>query len=354
MIFAERIIDWQRRCGRHDLPWQRSRDAYRVWLSEIMLQQTQVATVVPYYERFVARFPDVHALAAAPLDAVMQAWAGLGYYSRARNLHRCARAVVEQFGGVFPRSADELATLPGIGRSTAAAIAVFAADQRAAILDGNVKRVFARHFGIEGFPGAAAVDRTLWAIAERELPHADLAAYTQGLMDLGATVCVRARPRCGACPVQATCVAAREGRTAELPTPRPTRARPERRVTVALVYDAAGRVLLERRGDVGVWSGLLAAPEFEAGIDAAALQAAVAQRFGLTVSTQVPIATVRHDFTHYRLWLEPRVLHVLGAAALAAPGATVWLAPEELAEAALPAPLKRLLSGLAVRDLAAT
>jgi A/G-specific adenine glycosylase len=353
MSFAERLVRWQRSCGRHDLPWQRSRDAYRVWLSEIMLQQTQVATVIPYYERFLDRFPDVHALAAAPLDAVMQAWAGLGYYSRARNLHRCARAVVERCNGVFPATAAELAALPGIGRSTAAAIAAFAFGERAAILDGNVKRVFARHFGIDGYTGSAPVERTLWAIAERELPHVDVPAYTQGLMDLGATICVRSRPKCAACPVQTSCVAARDGRTASLPAPRPARARPERTVTLALVLDVAGRVLLERRGDGGVWGGLLTAPEFDAAVDGPALQSAVAQRYGLMVEAPQPLVTVRHDFTHFRLWLQPRVLRVTGATALSDTGGE-WLAPEAVPDAALPAPLKRLLAALSSADLAAT
>jgi len=352
--FAIRIIAWQRTAGRHDLPWQRTRDAYRIWLSEVMLQQTQVATVIPYYERFLARFPGVAALAAAPLEAVMESWAGLGYYSRARNLHRCARAVVERHGGAFPASAPELAGLPGIGRSTAAAIAAFAHGERAAILDGNVKRVLARHFGIEGFPGSAAVTRALWSVAERELPPADIERYTQGLMDLGATVCLRTRPACAACPVQATCVAAREGRTASLPARRAPRARPERRVTLALILDDEDRVLLERRADAGVWGGLLTAPEFDAALDGAPLQQAIAQRYGLAVAAPRPLATLRHDFTHYRLWIEPRLLRLTGAVALSDAPAQVWLAPQQAEQAALPAPLRRLLAALATGTLAVT
>ena len=209
--------------GRHGLPWHDTRDPYRIWLSEIMLQQTQVATVVPYYERFLAAFPDVRALAAAPLGRVLEHWSGLGYYRRAHHLHAAARAVVEQFDGVFPVDPDTLATMPGIGRSTAAAIAVFAAGARAGILEGNVKRVLARHRGIAGYPGDSGVAAQLWDAAENALPRRDIETYTQALMDLGATVCTRTSPACTACPVARDCVALNEGRIAELPSPRPGR-----------------------------------------------------------------------------------------------------------------------------------
>ena len=215
--FADRLIRWQEKHGRHDLPWQRTRDAYRIWLSEIMLQQTQVATVIPYYRRFLQRFPDIAALAAAPVEAVLEAWAGLGYYARARHLHRCAGVLVIEHAGRFPRDISQLAALPGIGRSTAAAIGVFAFGIRAAILDGNVKRVLARCFHVEGPP---PVERSLWQLSESLLPDTHLEGYTQGLMDLGATVCTRARPSCGDCPLQADCVARRHGRQADRPTAR--------------------------------------------------------------------------------------------------------------------------------------
>ncbi len=224
--FAHRVIAWQKQSGRHDLPWQQkgsARDPYRVWLSEIMLQQTQVATVIPYYRRFLARFPDLASLAAAPSEEVMALWSGLGYYARARNLQRAAQLIVAQWSGRFPRRAADIETLPGIGRSTAAAIAVFAFGARAAILDGNVKRVLARVFAIEGFPGEKAVEARLWALAESLLPKRHLVAYTQGLMDLGATLCARSRPRCGECPMASICVARQEARVAELPTPRAKR-----------------------------------------------------------------------------------------------------------------------------------
>ena len=222
--FARRIIEWQRESGRHDLPWQSSRDPYAIWVSEIMLQQTQVATVVRYYQRFLARFPDIGALARADLDAVLQLWSGLGYYSRARNLHAAAQQLAFRHDGQFPRDPQAIASLPGVGRSTAAAIAALAFGVRGAILDGNVKRVLCRAFGIDADPGASATQRTLWALAEALLPVRDIEAYTQGLMDLGATVCVRSAPRCSLCPLRADCVAARLGRVDELPRARARRA----------------------------------------------------------------------------------------------------------------------------------
>jgi len=258
--FARRVIDWQRSHGRSDLPWQGTRDPYAIWLSEIMLQQTQVATVVPYYLRFRARFPDLGSLAAADEDAVLRLWSGLGYYSRARNLHRAAQAVVTQHAGAFPRELADIEALPGIGRSTAAAIAGFAFGARAAILDGNVKRVLARHFAIEGFPGERAVEQRLWQLAESLLPAKDIEPYIQGLMDLGATVCTTRAPQCARCPVRASCAALAQNRVAELPAPRPRRVVPHRR-TAMLVLRREGDVLLQKRPAVGVWSRLWCFPE---------------------------------------------------------------------------------------------
>ncbi|MGE5161265.1 MAG: A/G-specific adenine glycosylase [Betaproteobacteria bacterium] len=340
--FADRVIRWQRCHGRRDLPWQGTRDAYRIWVSEIMLQQTQVAAVVPYYEDFLRRFPDVFALAAAPSSDVMAAWAGLGYYSRARNLHRCAQAVVERHEGRFPRAAEALAELPGIGRSTAAAIAVFACGERAAILDGNVKRVLARHFAVEGYPGTAAVEKRLWSIAEQELPATGIEAYTQGLMDLGATLCVRARPRCGDCPVMSTCVAREQGRTDALPAPRPSRARPVRHAIVLIVRDRRGAVLLETRPPTGIWGGLVSLPEFDAEADDDRLRAMVAGRYALQVDLRERLPDLRHEFSHYTLVMHPRVASVRRALGAADP-ASQWVEPEALRAAALPAPVRRLL-----------
>ncbi|MEY4591322.1 MAG: A/G-specific adenine glycosylase, partial [Pseudomonadota bacterium] len=261
LSFAKRLIEWQLENGRHHLPWQVA-DPYRIWLSEIMLQQTQVSTVIPYFQRFIERFPDVVSLAEAPQGDVLEAWAGLGYYARARNLHRCAQTIASQFSGNFPDNATTLATLPGIGRSTAAAIAAFGFGERAAILDGNVRRVLCRHFAVEGFPGEAAVQARLWDIAEAELPLAkDITAYTQGLMDLGSMVCTRRRPKCGDCPLNTTCLANRQGQTGMLPTPKPRKTIPQREVAFLLLLhseEGAQHWLLERRPQQGIWGGLLA------------------------------------------------------------------------------------------------
>jgi A/G-specific adenine glycosylase len=342
MSFADRVIRWQQSHGRRDLPWQGTRDAYRIWVSEIMLQQTQVAAVIPYYTRFLQRFPDVVALASSPSPDVMAAWAGLGYYSRARNLHQCAQSVVERYEGRFPTTVDALSGLPGIGRSTAAAIAAFAFGERAAILDGNVKRVFARHFGVEGYPGATAVERRLWSIAEHELPASGIESYTQGLMDLGATLCARARPRCGDCPVAVTCVAKAQGRTAELPAPRPARARPVRHATVVIVRDDRGALLLETRPPTGIWGGLVSLPEFDAEADDEQLKSAIAERYALQVDLNERLPELRHEFSHYSLVMHPRVAAVRRALG-AASSASQWLEPGALQDAALPAPVKRLL-----------
>jgi len=345
--FAEAIVEWQLRAGRHDLPWQGTRDAYRIWLSEVMLQQTQVSTVVPYYLGFLEAFPDVSALAAAPLDRVMQLWSGLGYYSRARNLHRCAQQVVERHGGRFPRDAATLSTLPGIGRSTAAAIAVFAEGERAAILDGNVRRVLCRVFGVEGWPGERAVEARLWALAERELPARGVESYTQGLMDLGATVCTRARPACGSCPVADRCVALREQRIAALPSPRPARAVPLRACRMLAVRHE-GAWLVERRPAAGIWGGLWSLPQEDlaAAGPPAAFVDEVGRRHGLALGAPVAAEPFVHAFTHFRLRIEPFVCEARSARGAAAPGA-VWLPAADVAGAALPRPVKRLLLALA-------
>ncbi len=331
--FAERLIAWQKTAGRHDLPWQKTRDPYLIWLSEIMLQQTQVATVIPYFERFLARFPTLRALAEAPPEAVIEHWAGLGYYARARNLHRCAQQLVAVDGEKWPISTEQLSALPGIGRSTAAAIAAFAFGQRAAILDGNVKRVLCRHFGIEGFPGQAAVERELWALAERLLPDAGIEAYTQGLMDLGATVCTRSRPRCGDCPLATSCLARQADRQDELPAARPRPKLPERRAGFVLISDGQ-RLLLERRPPHGLWGGLLVPPEGEA--------AAVLARFGLNAENQRALAPLKHAFTHFRLTLEP-VLCVVKPMATVNEADLQWVAIESAATAGVPTPIRKLI-----------
>ena len=334
--FSTRLIAWQKQCGRHELPWQQTRDAYRIWLSEIMLQQTQVGTATPYYLRFLQRFPDIAALAAAAQEEVLEYWAGLGYYARARNLHRCAQTIVAEHGGAFPASAAQIAELPGIGRSTAAAIAAFAFGQRGAILDGNVKRVLTRVFGIEGFPGKLAVERELWALAESLLPDDNIEIYTQGIMDLGATLCTRSRPNCGECPMRGLCVAERDGRQGELPTAKPAKTVPERAVTVSIFLDG-DRVLLQRRPSSGIWGGLLALPE--------GMPEPLAMSLGLMPLETIQLPELRHTFTHFRLTLSPLLCRVSAPAACNEPGME-WLPLARIDDAALPTPIRKILSSL--------
>jgi A/G-specific adenine glycosylase len=341
--FARAIVRWQRRHGRHDLPWQGTADPYAIWLAEIMLQQTQVAAVVPYYLRFRSRFPDIASLAAADEDDVLRLWSGLGYYSRARNLHRAAALIVERHRGEFPRTLAEIEKLPGIGRSTAAAIAGFAFGARAAILDGNVKRVLARHFVVEGFPGVPAVERQLWRLAESLVPAHDNAAYIQGLMDLGATLCTARNPQCARCPVRRTCAAYASNRVAEFPSPRPRRRVPTRGTTM-LCLRRGDEVLLEKRPSVGVWGGLWSLPEVGRGDDAAA---ASAQRYGCEVSSLTRLRGLRHGFTHFNLEITPLLATVRRLRLRAAQPGVVWLPIEEAVGAAVPVPVRKLLRALA-------
>ncbi len=346
--FAARVIAWQRQHGRHDLPWQNTRDAYRIWVSEIMLQQTQVAAVIGYYGRFMQRLPDIASLAQASEEEVMRHWAGLGYYSRARNLHKAARIVVNQWRGEMPVTPEQLATLPGIGRSTAAAIAVFAHGARAAILDGNVKRVFARCFGVAGYPGEKKVEEALWERASGLLPRTGTGAYTQGLMDLGATLCTRARPNCGACPLQSECVAHRDQRTAELPHRKPKKTLPQR-ACVMLALQQERDVLLVKRPSPGIWGGLWCLPQFDT--------AAQAQRWvhdaGLDWRGHHALALIAHGFTHYHLTMHPVTLALTGRNAKQRIGTHLgntghmWLMLDDAAGAALPAPVKKLLTQMA-------
>ena len=343
--FAGRLVAWQREHGRHDLPWQVD-DPYRVWLSEIMLQQTQVSAVLQYYVRFLDRFPTLADLAQAPLDDVLALWSGLGYYSRARNLHRAAGEVMSRFGGHFPAARAEIETLPGIGRSTAAAIAAFAFGQREAILDGNVKRVLTRVFAIEGFPGERKIENRLWQIAEQLLPaSAAMATYTQGLMDLGATVCKRGRPLCGACPMAAVCQAKAQGRELALPTPRPKKVQPVRYVTVLLAVHG-GRVYLERRPPVGIWGGLLSLPECA---DSAEADAWLSRHGSGDLLPAWP--EVEHVFTHFRLIMTPQPMRLDTLREQVQDGAGGWLALADAGDAGVPAPVRRLLVRLAAHPL---
>jgi A/G-specific adenine glycosylase len=341
--FSSRIIDWQRHHGRHDLPWQASSDPYLVWLSEIMLQQTQVATVIPYFQRFIERFPDVNTLAAASEDSVLEHWSGLGYYSRARNLHAAAKQVASCHEGKIPDTLDALQALPGIGRSTAAAIASLAFGRTEAILDGNVKRVLVRHAAIEGWPGEKKVEAALWQLAESCLPQQNIEAYTQGMMDLGATVCTRSHPACDACPVQDDCQARLQNRCASLPVPRPKKILPEKQVQMLLLLDR-GELLLEKRPSSGIWGGLWSLPELPPDIDAID---GCRMRFGHNPHARQALPSLRHSFTHFRLHIQPVCLHLEPRALSVASPGQQWLTPAAALQTALPAPVRTLIHQLA-------
>ncbi|WP_442786656.1 A/G-specific adenine glycosylase [Hydrogenophaga sp. NFH-34] len=347
--FSQRLIDWQRQHGRHGLPWQGSRDPYRVWLSEIMLQQTQVTTVLGYYPRFLARFPDVRALADAPADDVMALWSGLGYYSRARNLHRCAQEVVARHGGVFPRHSTELATLPGIGASTAAAIAAFCFGERISILDGNVRRVLTRLLAFDADLSASAHQKRLWALAQAMLPPAptgdDMAAYTQGLMDLGASLCHRTRPQCETCPVQPLCRGHAQGQPTRYPVVTRKTLRRHESWWLAVLWrqrppaeGTEGRqVWLEPRPGRGIWAGLYCTPVHA---DEASVQAALP-----AVRSWEALEPVAHSLTHRELRLHPLWAEWPGDAAPSGSGR--WVAWADLASVGVPAPVRSLLASLA-------
>ncbi|HEY8117812.1 MAG TPA: A/G-specific adenine glycosylase [Methylophilaceae bacterium] len=340
--FPSRLINWQKLHGRHDLPWQNTRDPYAIWVSEIMLQQTQVAAVIGYYQRFMQRFPTIASLANAEQEQVMQYWSGLGYYSRARNLHSAAQIIMDEHAGIFPDDFDKIMSLPGIGRSTAAAITSFCFDTPKAILDGNVKRVFARHFLVEGWPGLPKVEKQLWQLAEELLPKADMVAYTQGLMDLGATLCTRSKPRCEACPLQLSCKAFQCNRTKDLPTSKPRKAIPDKYTTM-LVLKQFDEVLLEKRPPSGIWGGLWSLPEITEAEDARQI---ASQRFGVETAVLPALPTFTHTFTHFRLHITPQPLQVTKHLPVAQESGLIWLSREDAIGAALPTPIRKLLLNL--------
>ncbi|MBL8242591.1 MAG: A/G-specific adenine glycosylase [Rhodanobacteraceae bacterium] len=332
--FATRLLAWFDQHGRHDLPWQHPRTPYRVWVAEVMLQQTQVQTVMPYYQRFLLLFPDLRTLASAPLDDVLAAWSGLGYYSRARNLHRAAIHCMAAHAGELPDRFDALAALPGIGRSTAGAILAQAHGQRLPILDGNVRRVLARHRAVTGDPGSAPVQSVLWELSQAALPQARLADYTQALMDLGTTVCTRQRPGCGRCPLAEDCQAQLQGRVGEFPQARKARTRPSRSLVMLRVRDEAQRILLRRRPPAGVWPGLWSLPEGRTLADALATLA-------LAPTRSEPAALIRHEFTHFSLEIAVHDVHI-GSSRIADEESR-WLAPAEALSLGLPQPVRRLI-----------
>ncbi|WP_148252634.1 A/G-specific adenine glycosylase [Aidingimonas lacisalsi] len=337
--FQHRLLAWYERHGRKTLPWQYDRTPYRVWVSEIMLQQTQVATVIPYYERFMERFPDVQALAEASLDEVLHLWTGLGYYARGRNLHKAARVIVESYGGEFPvHSLDAMASLPGIGRSTAGAIISLSTGQRAVILDGNVKRVLARLHAVEGWPGRTAVERTLWQLAERYTPDECLPEYSQAMMDLGAMLCSRGKPSCLLCPFEDVCNAHAMGQERRFPGSKPKKRLPERQTLMLLLRDGNGRVYLEKRPGTGIWGGLWCFPQFD---DMASLQDwLVSHADGATVKDTWSVFT--HTFSHFRLSVTP-VTAFSSSAVSVNEGGACWYDPSHPPNLGLAAPVKALL-----------
>lgn len=306
--FSRRLLRWYDQHGRKSLPWQTDRDPYPVWVSEIMLQQTQVNAVIPYFTAFMARFPDIATLAAASSDQVMHHWTGLGYYARARNLHRAAKQIVSQHQGKFPATLEQVMALPGIGRSTAGAILAFCFDQRQPILDGNVKRVLARVYAIDGYPGVRAVEKRLWALSDTLTPDQRVGDYTQAMMDLGATLCTRTKPQCPRCPLDRQCAALAEGNPTAYPTAKPAKARPVRDTRMLIIIDQQQRVLLQKRPPTGIWGGLWSLPELPGGQTAAryARQISAAKQQG----SSEQLAGIRHGFSHFELNIQPEVIKV--------------------------------------------
>jgi len=341
--FAQRLLSWFERHGRQDLPWQQETTPYRVWVSEIMLQQTQVAVVIPYFERFMARFPDLASLAAAEQDEVLHLWSGLGYYARARHLHRAARRILAEHQGRFPTQIEALQALPGIGRSTAGAILSLALGQRQPILDGNCKRVLARCFAIPGWPGSSAVLAKLWALATALTPAEQTAQFNQAMMDLGATLCTRSRPDCGRCPLADCCQALARNRVHEYPAPKPRKQIPLRAAQLLLVQDPAGKILLRRRPPAGVWGGLWTPPELTLEADAEDWCRSQLQASVLRLEMLPPR---RHTFSHFQLEMRP-LLVILASQPqrISEPGA-VWIDPLQPGILGLPAPIRALLNTL--------
>ncbi|MGD8483381.1 MAG: A/G-specific adenine glycosylase [Thioalkalispiraceae bacterium] len=337
---SELLLSWFDQHGRHDLPWQHPRTAYRVWISEIMLQQTQVATVIPYFERFMQAFPDIKSLADASLDEVLHLWTGLGYYARARNLHKAAQQVRDQHNGHFPTDFEQVLALPGIGRSTAGAILAQADDQPHPILDGNVKRVLARLYAVEGWPGKKPVENRLWQLAEQHTPAQRVCDYTQAIMDFGATLC-RRKPDCPQCPLAEYCLACQAGNPTDYPSPRPRKSLPVRQSRMLVLLDAQQQVLLIQRPPSGIWGGLWSLPECPANHD---IHEWCQQALGLQVEQPSPQPAIRHTFSHFHLDITPirAIVTDSGRLAMEADG-RVWYNTRLPDALGLPAPVKKLL-----------
>lgn len=343
--FAPKLLNWFDQHGRKDLPWQTKKSPYRVWVSEIMLQQTQVSAVIGYYQNFMARFPDLETLAAADTDSVLQHWAGLGYYARARNLHKCARIIASEFGGVFPDTLEQLVELPGIGRSTAGAILSIAFQQPAPILDGNVRRVLCRLYAVDSWPGKPATEKALWQLAGQLTPEQRVDEYTQAIMDLGATLCSRSRPQCHRCPFQSDCLSFKRDLQTSIPVPKPRKTIPTKAVWVARIENPDGALLLEKRPEKGIWGGLYSLPEFDPEMDKEGVVEAASRKFGITSGAVESLPEFQHIFSHYKLRIQPLAIK-LGKNEFSVSEAShfEWYMPQEVSRLGLPAPIKKFLS----------
>ena len=344
--FQTAVLNWFDQHGRTHLPWQQDISAYRVWVSEIMLQQTQVSTVIPYYLRFMKSFPSVQDLAVAPLDEILHHWTGLGYYARARNLHKTAQQVSSDLNGEFPNTVDQLCKLPGIGRSTAGAISAIAFHQQAAILDGNVKRVLARFAAISGWPGKTDVMDTLWTLAERNTPDQRIADYTQAMMDLGATLCTRSSPNCPACPLTKKCIAYKQGNYQDYPGKKPKKTIPIRNTCFLMISNARGELLLQQNPPIGLWGGLWIFPQ----CDTTGCIDQALEELGVNIQDYRVLDAKRHTFSHFHLDYQPVVVNA-GAAQMSQDRIgnndnQVWYNPQKPISLGMPAPIKALLNGL--------
>jgi len=342
--FSDRLLPWFDKQGRHDLPWQQKPTAYRVWVSEIMLQQTQVVTVIPYFERFTKAFPDVETLANTKLDNVLHHWTGLGYYARARNCHKTAKIIIKEYQGYFPSSLDEMMALPGIGRSTAGAILSLACEKRHPILDGNVKRVLSRYHGVEGWPGKKKTEEKLWSYAESHTPTESVRDYTQAIMDLGATVCIRRHPACEVCPLTKACFARKTERQYDFPGSKPKKIIPNRETIFAIIENVKGEVLLQQRPPAGIWGGLWCFPEFSSD---ESIAAKIEKQYGFNIKQQIKYKSFRHTFSHFHLMIKPVHIKLEGRVnRLNEKGLSTWLNPGKGSSLGFPAPVVSMLKDL--------
>ena len=339
--FAPRVLAWFDEHGRKTLPWQENKTPYRVWISEIMLQQTQVTTVIPYYHKFMTSFPSVEALAQAEQDEVLAHWSGLGYYARARNMHKAAKMLVDEFDSEFPQSVEGVCELPGIGRSTAAAILSISRGVQAAILDGNVKRVLSRFHAVPTWPGEKKTENAMWELAESYMPSERCGDYTQAMMDLGATLCTRSKPQCLLCPLESDC----EGRQTPDPTQFPIRkpkkaAKPEKSIQLLVLMNQQEQLLLEKRPQTGIWGGLWSLPEL-ASDESIVLH--IEQRFSTQVSSVIPLSSFRHTFSHYHLDISPSQIQMAAANWIMEGDKYQWFSQQEALALGLPAPVRSIL-----------